>query len=601
MPPPLRLSLLVLLLPACSPSPSPSSSLSPVVHDVDDRLDFYELTSPSLADQARGSVVALVHNTRLAWNGNSYDIVGVSNLDERQNLCPDEAFADQPTVASCSGALIDDDLVLTAGHCILPQGAFGTAGCTTTRFVFDFLMTDPTTLDSIDAEDVYRCRSVLAHRWDESVDYAIVQLDRPVVGRSPAAVRRMDGPLAIGAPLVEIGFPTGMPMKIDPGGKVLDPGPPDLAYFVSDLDSFRGNSGSSVRDESGAIVGIVARTMVADYVYDPASRCYRTSVLSSSRGAIASTYADSSLVDLCDTQGYPSEALCGIAPSCGDLFCTSGETTSCPGDCAGSICGDGICETGDTAASCPYDCGATVAWGTSEGCAVDQGTSPSWLVLLVPLALLLRRRRVLLLLALCAALSASSARAQPRIHPWGLRFVGALETGHGRAMFWNPQEQFGTLRESGMGLGARLGADMGLGRYAAVEATVGGQLVGGLGVAAVDLAVAPRFRMLLRPRHDLYLRAPIGASHQFDPYGDPTRSFLVGGGVGYRWQLTRVVDAFVEIDLVGRFGGAVDPYYAYLEGYGLHPSSPPHLRTTTLGFRLGIGLGRGYRPSCATP
>lgn len=597
MRPPSPLLLALLLLGACETPAEPASTIEAVVHDADDRRDLYQESDPALAALARDSIVALIPHTRLAWNGSGYDVVGVTDLSERQNLCPDERFADQPTVATCSGTLIDDDLVLTAGHCMVPQGSLGTASCTTTRFVFDFAMADASTIETIALEDVYRCRAVLAHRWDDSVDYAVVQLDRPVTGRSPASVRSAEGALAVGTPLVEIGFPTGMPLKIDAGGRVLDPGPPDLPYFVTDLDAFRGNSGSGVFDADEQLVGIVARTMEADYVYDASARCYRTAWQPSARGSIEATYADLALLDLCETQGYPSSALCGVAPACGDSACTAGETTSCVADCAGPICGDGICLPGDTARSCPYDCGATIDFRGTAGCSVAGRPSLSLLPLLLLLPFVRGRRGRRWVLGACVllALSPSVADAQPRIHPWGLRFVGTAEVDRDHATLWNPTKAFGTLETTGVGYGLRLGADLGLGRYAGLEATVGGSLLGTFGLATVDLAIAPRFRMLLRTRHDLYLRAPLGGSLAFDPYGDPTSALLAGLGLGYRFQLTRVVDAFVELEVLGRFGRAVEPYFAYLEGYGLHPSSPPHLRTSTLGLRLGIGLGRGYR------
>ncbi|PTL84207.1 hypothetical protein DAT35_12305 [Vitiosangium sp. GDMCC 1.1324] len=67
-----------------------------------------------------------------ATNPNNVTFPG-QNLGTAYNLCTSQRFRDDPTAAFCSGTRIDDDLVLTAGHCVTSAN-----DCTNTRFVFNY-------------------------------------------------------------------------------------------------------------------------------------------------------------------------------------------------------------------------------------------------------------------------------------------------------------------------------------------------------------------------------------------------------------------------------------------------------------------------------
>ncbi|MDE2237212.1 MAG: trypsin-like peptidase domain-containing protein, partial [Elusimicrobia bacterium] len=83
----------------------------------------------------------------------------------------------------------------------------------------------------------------------------LVRLSRPVdPGRRPAfEIDR--GPMPkVGTPLLMIGHPMGLPVKIADGARVTSQG---KGFFYADLDAYRGNSGSPVLSRDGVVEGIM--------------------------------------------------------------------------------------------------------------------------------------------------------------------------------------------------------------------------------------------------------------------------------------------------------------------------------------------------------
>ena len=56
-----------------------------------------------------------------------------TTLKEYTNLCEGERFGDEPSIATCTGFLIGEDLLATAGHCMT-----GPATCASSAWVFDY-------------------------------------------------------------------------------------------------------------------------------------------------------------------------------------------------------------------------------------------------------------------------------------------------------------------------------------------------------------------------------------------------------------------------------------------------------------------------------
>ena len=160
-------------------------------------------------------------------------------------LCDGEIAVGQPVGATCTAFLVGPDLVATAGHCVTNQTA-----CTQRRFVFDYVAQDAAGTQvntDVPAADVYQCSEVVVRRHEGSsvrdIDFALVRLDRPVLGRSPLALRT-SGSLHTGTPLVTIGAMLGLPLKVSTG--LVTKQDPEWDRFETDLDMSQGSSGAPV-------------------------------------------------------------------------------------------------------------------------------------------------------------------------------------------------------------------------------------------------------------------------------------------------------------------------------------------------------------------
>jgi V8-like Glu-specific endopeptidase len=260
--------LCTLSLAACGPAPEvePSGGAptgteqQSVVYGTDDRADVYAHPNATLRARAQQSTVALMNPSKINTSNPNNVTFTASTLGSAYNLCSTERFRDDLTPAFCSGTLIDDDLVLTAGHCITSA-----AECTGTRFVFKFYKTSATSLETVTTADIFSCQSIVARQQGtvngRNLDYAIVRLDRPATPRfTPAPVRTAATALAVGQNVTVIGSGSGIPFKIDAGGTVRDARAATQDYFVATTDTFGGNSGSGVYEMANhTVAGILVR------------------------------------------------------------------------------------------------------------------------------------------------------------------------------------------------------------------------------------------------------------------------------------------------------------------------------------------------------
>ena len=307
----------------------------PVVYGSDGRREWFEEEDLTFRSIAKYAAVALFPSSALRPAESGTWEVRAGTLGEMVGLCPGERFFDQPTGSQCSGVLVDHDIVMTAGHCVTSQSR-----CQGQRFVFGYGMPEDSGPLRLQDDDIYRCAELLTRRvrqFSPYQDFAFVRLDRPVVApRRPVPVRLLPETLALGTPLVSVGFGSGLPVKVGRGGAVVRSGRLDSTFEAS-TDSFAGDSGGGIFAEDGVLVGILVAGQ-QDYAYDRTERCQRVRVVSASSGQGGEQVM------------YPQvafEALCALPDPPARL-------------CSAGTCGDGVCQVTETPASCPEDC---PAWG----------------------------------------------------------------------------------------------------------------------------------------------------------------------------------------------------------------------------------------------
>lgn len=313
------------------------STASAVIYGTDDRIEP-DVAPLDLQNIATNSTAALIRTEDVDESDPDNVSIYAPSVQDYFNLCNDERFLDQPSAAFCSGVLIDDDLLLTAGQCIRTQEE-----CVNTRVVFNYRMEDESTLNTITSADVFNCQDIVASTF-ETIDYAIIRLDRSATPRfAPASVRVEAEAVPEGTGLFVIGHPLGAPTKIEPGGWVRDNRPSQLDYFVSNSDTYAGNSGSGVwRMDTREIVGILVRGE-SDLV--DIGSCYISNYCEDTgcRGE-DSTYVSHAIEDLCS---LPEDSV--VCDNCPDD----------PDKTEAGICGCGVPDTdsdGDGIADCVDNC-----------------------------------------------------------------------------------------------------------------------------------------------------------------------------------------------------------------------------------------------------
>ena len=223
-----------------------------VIYGVDDRIDIFNLPVGANLNDA-DSVVALFNNNQVNDNGNGTSTLQTQNFGTARNLCNGESFRNQPIGCFCSGFLVATDIIATAGHCV------NNGNVANVRFVFGFRMRDATTAETIISNgEIYSGVSIIGRQESgNGSDWALIRIDRPVTNHRVVRIRR-SGKIGDTQGVHVIGHPSGLPTKFAGGAAVRNN--QSNAFFVANLDTYGGNSGSPVfNSDTHEVEGILVR------------------------------------------------------------------------------------------------------------------------------------------------------------------------------------------------------------------------------------------------------------------------------------------------------------------------------------------------------
>ncbi|AKQ67243.1 Trypsin domain protein [Myxococcus hansupus] len=236
-----------------------------LIYGHDSREDVYRHPDAHLRARAHQSTVAIMRPGDInASDPNNVSFNG-GTLKNEANLCDTERFLNDPAASDCTGTLIDDDLVLTSGTCVVLGG-----DCENLRFVFNYYRDSPISYQRVTAQDVFQCAKVEVAKygyWNGlAYNYAIIRLDRSATPRfTPAPVLPASAALDSNAPISIVGTSEGTPFKLDTNGTIRNGNPLTLDSFMAHTNTFWGQIGSAAYEpDTNTVVGMFTDGL-ADY------------------------------------------------------------------------------------------------------------------------------------------------------------------------------------------------------------------------------------------------------------------------------------------------------------------------------------------------
>ncbi len=238
------------------------------IYGLDDRIDIHDENDPKI--KLMKDSIALIVSSDLLKKGLTSSILSGNTLESNAKLCKEERFIENKSMSGCTGFLISEDLLVSAGHCFMAA-----SDCSDQLIIFGIGTSQQTkTGYTVSNRDIYQCSEIIDAKFGGVSDYAIIRLSKKT--KRPTLKIRKLGMVKSDDEVFMLGHPMGTPLKKSSKVKINDN--EHLTFFKAPLDSFTGNSGSPVINARTLLVEGILVNGQEDFLLDNSKQCYRNRV-----------------------------------------------------------------------------------------------------------------------------------------------------------------------------------------------------------------------------------------------------------------------------------------------------------------------------------
>jgi V8-like Glu-specific endopeptidase len=244
------------------------------IYSKDDR-EFVSIKSSPLIKKLSQSIAIIVNNEDLTKiNSSTFKINKKSEIGDAPdslNICKSEKFSSNLTINGCTGFLIGDKILVSAGHCFMSD-----SDCQSKSIIFDDLIINEKTNSVISLKkNIFKCSKVISSEFDFDAkkDFSIIELDRSTK-RSYLSLNNNQENLKLNDSVFMIGHPLGNALMYSKNSAVTE-NELNSTIFKSAINSFEGNSGSPVFNATTNKVEGILVYGEEDFQFDNKLQCNR--------------------------------------------------------------------------------------------------------------------------------------------------------------------------------------------------------------------------------------------------------------------------------------------------------------------------------------